>query len=52
LRGRGGHGCLENRVLDFSFLASLSFACPSGSSSSCVFVMNHGFAVASGMSLC
>ena len=30
LRGRGGHGCLENRVLAFPFSASLIFVFRSG----------------------
>jgi hypothetical protein len=49
LGGRGGHGCLDNRLFAFH---PCGFVLSSGFSSSCGFVMNHVFAVLSGMSLC
>jgi len=49
LRGRGGHGWLDNRSLASP---SCGFCSSFRSSSSCVFVMNHVFAVAAGMGLC
>jgi hypothetical protein len=49
LQGRGQHGCSEHQVLAFSSLSVLSFVF---GGLSMLFVMNHIFAVRSGMSLC
>jgi hypothetical protein len=49
LQGRGGHGWLDARL---SRISPCVFCSSSWSSSRCSFVMNHVFAVVSGMSLC
>ncbi len=48
-QGRGWHGWLEDRVFAFPFLAFLSFVF---GGLVLLFVVNHVFAVESGMSLC
>jgi hypothetical protein len=52
LRGRGGHGCLDDWGSCFLLLLFQRFCLSSWSSSSCCFVMSHVFAVDSGMSFC